>query len=354
MGDNVARQAGSRSEQHVNIDKRPAEPSRKRPLDDRDDRTPPETPAPPTKYLKPSPAVAKDDLSARVVAQHYNARPEVGREKRKDSPILQLKNFNNWVKSVLINKYTRRGDNVLDFCCGKGGDLLKWSKANINHLVGVDIADVSIEQAQQRFAQGRGSRFQAKFFAADCFTERIVDRLPRPDHVFDLVNCQFAFHYSFETEEKVRMGLKNITGNLRPGGMFIGTIPNAYWLVRKVEAAEGLEFGNSILKIKFETKRPYKEFGHKYWFELKDAIDDCPEYLVNFRTFERLASEYGLELVYKKPLHELYEEESRDPQYKELLYRMNVVNDQGTMSADEWESTGLYMAFAFRKRDGRK
>ncbi|KAJ3010538.1 mRNA cap guanine-N7 methyltransferase [Thoreauomyces humboldtii] len=295
-----------------------------------------------------SPAKSAPDL-AREVAQHYNARPEVGRERRQESPILHLKNFNNWVKSILINKYTRRGDCALDLCCGKGGDLLKWSKAQISQLVACDIADVSVEQARQRFGQGRGNRFGATFFAADCFATPIQEMFPK-DCRINTVSCQFALHYSFETEEKARIAMRNITSNLQPGGTFIGTIPNAYWIVKQLRAAEGLSFGNSVLKIKFEQKDSYPRFGHKYWFELKDAIDDCPEYLLNFPTLVSLAEEYGMELLYKKSFHDLFEEESRNPQYRDLLNRMRVMNEEGTMSADEWEVAGLYLAFAFRKK----
>ncbi|KAJ3042706.1 mRNA cap guanine-N7 methyltransferase [Rhizophlyctis rosea] len=231
--------------------------------------------------------------SASTVAQHYNARPEVGRERRQESPILRLKNFNNWVKSILIGRHARRGFRVLDLCCGKGGDLLKWSKAQVGDLIGVDIADVSVEQARQRFREGR-HRFNARFFAKDCFAS---------------------------------------------GGHFVGTVPNAYWLVKQLQniKGDGLTFGNSILTITFDQKKDYPMFGHKYFFELKDAIDNCPEYLLYFPKLVELANEYGLELVTKKVFHEFYQEAVKEEANRQLLYRMNVVNAEGTMSADEWE-----------------
>ena len=44
---------------------------------------------------------------------------------------------------------------------------------------------------------------------------------------FDIVTCQFAFHYCFESIEQADCMLKNITNRLRPGGYFIGTTTDA-------------------------------------------------------------------------------------------------------------------------------
>jgi len=51
------------------------------------------------------------------------------------------------------------------------------------------------------------------------------------DIQFDLVSCQFSFHYSFESLAQAEMMLQNACECLKPGGYFIGTIPNGYELM---------------------------------------------------------------------------------------------------------------------------
>ena len=76
------------------------------------------------------------DGNSQVVAHHYNKREEKGLAERNKSRIVYMRNFNNWIKSQLISEYLEKiKDNnfgrplrVLDMCCGKGGDLLKWLK----------------------------------------------------------------------------------------------------------------------------------------------------------------------------------------------------------------------------------
>lgn len=115
--------------------------------------------------------------NAAEVASHYNSRPEVGVEHREFSPIIGLKKFNNWIKSVLIGKFAYRerdrgrpGANVLDLGAGKGGDLNKWKQARIGLYVAMDIAETSMDQARERWQSMRGNKFEAHFFAFDCFS----------------------------------------------------------------------------------------------------------------------------------------------------------------------------------------
>ncbi|WVF66975.1 hypothetical protein IAT40_001718 [Kwoniella sp. CBS 6097] len=293
-----------------------------------------------------------------AVANHYNARPEVGVEGREFSPIIGLKKFNNWIKSVLIGKFAHRSQGrVLDLGCGKGGDLNKWKQARIRLYVGIDIADTSIEQAESRYQRMRSS-FDGYFFAYDCFSKPISNILPEQLQVKDLydnVTMQFCMHYAFESASKARMMIENVSRYLRRGGVFMGTIPNADLLLSRLDALpeddEELRFGNSCYYVQFTERKHKGIYGHQYRFFLTDAVEDVPEYVVYWENFEALALEYGLKLLYKKPFHDILQEEKETRDFGPLLGKMGVVNGQGesAMDEDQWEAANIYMAFAFEK-----
>ena len=221
-----------------------------------------------------------------VVRQHYNAVPQRGREWRKtDSRIKGLRSFNNWIKSTIIHKFSPSEPGreplplkVLDIGCGKGGDLGKWQQAPqpVELYVGVDPAEVSITQAQERFLQlrsgggrggrgGRGSRggfqggrpqriFDAEFFAMDAFTYSLGQHIPiirevgfgpgerwGPGGGFDVVSMMFCMHYAFESETKARGMLENVAGSLKKGGRFLGVAPNSDAIRSGVEAFHQLQ-----------------------------------------------------------------------------------------------------------------
>jgi mRNA (guanine-N7-)-methyltransferase len=311
-----------------------------------------------------------------VVRQHYNAVPERGREWRKtESKIKGLRSFNNWVKSTLIQKFSpdenfvARFDDtkdwaddsqgpppaadqkllVLDLGCGKGGDLGKWQLAPqpVDLYVGLDPANISIEQARGRYDQmrsGRGQRgrrpppaiFHAEFYPKDCFGEWLgdidiiqqvgIDANAGPGGSimasryggggFDIVTSMFAIHYAFETEEKTRQMLSNVAGCLKKGGRFLGVCPNsdvisshvsAFHKQRKereaakpaepegpedgeVEEDERAQWGNDIYRVQFPGATPEDgvfrpPFGWKYSYFMKEAVEEVPEYVVPWEAF---------------------------------------------------------------------
>ena len=70
------------------------------------------------------------------------------------------------------------------------------------------------------------------FFLSDLFVqEALSEKLDDPELLFDICSCQFVYHYSFESEQKAEMMLRNACERLKPGGFFIGTTPDAYELM---------------------------------------------------------------------------------------------------------------------------
>ncbi|EPZ31174.1 hypothetical protein O9G_001085 [Rozella allomycis CSF55] len=93
-----------------------------------------------------------------------------------------------------------------------------------------------------------------------------------------------------------------------------------------------------------------KEFGCEYTFNLKEAVESVPEYLVYKETLERIAREEGLELVYWKNFTEMYYDFCAEEPFQSMLTRMNVLNKQGSIDPEDWEVIALYSSFAFKKK----
>jgi mRNA (guanine-N7-)-methyltransferase len=316
---------------------------------------------------------------------------------------------------------------VLDIGCGKGGDLYKWQQApqTVDLYVGLDPAEVSIDQARERYRSmanrggggGRGGRgghhrrppriFDSRFHVKDCYAETIGDidivrqvgfsaSNVSSSRGFDVVSMMFCMHYAFETEEKARQMLKNVSGALKKGGRFLGCIPNSDVISSKVaafnqrmeekkkakaagaetgsppkdkedgeleegeereegEAEETASWGNDIYRVRFPGATPADgifrpPFGWKYNFFLHEAVEEVPEYVVPWEAFRALAEDYNLELQYHKPFGEVWDTEKGDRELGALSERMGV-RDRHTgdllVSPEEMEAAKFYMAFCF-------
>ncbi len=281
-------------------------------------------------------------MASHTVTNHYNQRPNASRDVRAQSAIRQLRGFNNWVKSVLIRQVTqgKQALAVLDLCGGKGGDLGKWDRANIEKYTLVDVAATSVKHARERYAAQR-YRFQAIFAVADAF----APKLP-VNGLFDVVSCQFALHYSFETQARAEQLFKTVARLLKPGGAFIGTIPD--WRVLTAKRKQhGERFGNSVYTIAFDKATGTSPYGQRYTFTLQDAIDACPEYTVPMHTLKTLAASVGLKLELVLNFHQVYTRFSQGA--RALMQRMGCFDARGQLPAEQWAVAELYLAFVFRK-----
>ena len=315
-----------------------------------------------------------DKTIALKVANAYDHLQDRGREGRQSSDILHLKNFNNWIKATLVQAFASKPClRVLDLACGKLGDLLKWKNNGVQYYCGIDISRQAVEDASVRFNDvARTSSIKAKIIRADL---GIIDlnqaNIFQSDEQFDAISIQFALHYLFQTEARILNFFRNIAGRLAPGGIFIGTIPDAAVLLRRLRDLEEEEtaFGNSIYSIEFTKSAKQAQYalsnhpyGVKYNFYLAESVDHVDEYLVPYELLERLAQSIGLIPLQKDNFHNWFQRLT-NPHHNihhdgllnitnqdamALLKRMNVLDIEGTITPEEWEVAGLYRVFAFR------
>lgn len=226
---------------------------------------------------------------------------------------------------------------------------------------------------------------------------------------FNLISCQFVVHYMFNKFENVRSLLFNVSYLLESGGLFFGTTTDCFEIMRRWDEAArcgdggGLPhhssfnshtedkdqlpsiehrpniIGNDIYSIDFSkvTTRPPPLFGAEITFKLDELIN-CPEYLVYFPAFTRMAQDFQLDLIYCRNFMDFYSEycqkerkllinmdalkrfpfedpeENDSPSYAHARLAYNQLNRPnsyiGTLSKEEWQAATIYLCFIFRKR----
>lgn len=334
------------------------------------------------------------DGGGNAIATHYNHLPESGRRMRTKSRIYFMRNFNNWVKSVLLKTFQDRlqregqrdGINALDLGCGKGGDLLKWRKGNVRKLICTDIAGTSIEQCRNRYElsckQTRGKIYQAEFLVADSGIQQLAELYKNPKQSFDLSSCQFVVHYSFESETQATMMVRNLCENVRKGGYFIGTTVNSDVLRERLDGSDTNSFGNSVYQVAFDSKDEFKDYGHRYNFKLEGVVD-CHEFVLKRQVMVRIAEKFGMKLVLWQTFSDFFAANCRSRENKDLLKTIKALEEYpsvnrsgeepndyshaeevitdikkrkpgsnpkvGTLSLSEWDAASLYIVFAFKK-----
>jgi mRNA (guanine-N7-)-methyltransferase len=102
----------------------------------------------------------------RNVRDFYHEKPKQTRQEREASPLIHVRKFNNFIKSVVISTTLDQipGDSlaVLDLCGGTGGDFPKFQHCRrVKEVALVDISPDSVAEAERRWRNGR-STFRAR------------------------------------------------------------------------------------------------------------------------------------------------------------------------------------------------
>ena len=263
----------------------------------------------------------------------------------------RMKHFHNlFVKhKLIVGASPRSRGTLIDYACGKAGDLPKWISAHLAFVLGIDISRDNLENRldgsaaryltskknkrytpDALFAHGDSSRNikngdGLKTSAANQVISSVFGLSPKTDAVsagngvaaqygvardgFDVSSCQFAMHYMFKSVDTLRGFLRNLAECTKLGGHFIGTAYDGkkiFELLKPFPADRGdqiIEDGVKIWEVvkgypaggKFEDS--VQSLGHEIHVFQESINQRITEYLVNFDYFDHMMELYGFSLV---------------------------------------------------------
>jgi hypothetical protein len=133
-------------------------------------------------------------------------KPKEEEEYTKESIFSRMRKFHNFIKADLIGEIAAhfkkpRIISLLDISVGKGGDIQKWERADIDVVYGIDPDAESIEEAKERLItyvkEGRVKTSRNYTFEQ----KTITDPNTNIRNKFDIVSCHFTLHYFFVNDE---------------------------------------------------------------------------------------------------------------------------------------------------------
>lgn len=258
--------------------------------------------------------------------KHYGEKvKELGQASR-----ASYREFNNlikahqicWVCNVITRNMNEKNLNVIDLCCGRGGDITKWSRHSLSLLFMTDASLECVSEAAARYSTKKGMSlrclekkgFKAAFAVHDAFDckqknlmKDILKRV-RGGYPFHIASCQFSIHYSCSDESNLEYFVSCISASLASGGIFIGTTVSDQ-CIAKIFKTHGSDFVTNRFEIHFPSASAaaLKEcdddlsqlpFGIKYFITVEDSVSNLPEYIVPWEKFRRICERHSLILIY--------------------------------------------------------
>ena len=181
-------------------------------------------------------------------------------------PKSDIRTNHNNIKRDLILNHLEGCKDILDMGFGRGGDLPKYKQLNVSSIVGIDPDESSLIEAKKRAENLEMTKILSTRHGS-------TDKIYHPKERYDAIVSNFAFHYFFENEKYLKCVLDVFKTILRPGGKFIGIVPDAVKILHatsknngRYEDAEGnviyrdpskTGWGNYNEKVAFSVQGPF-------------------------------------------------------------------------------------------------
>jgi mRNA (guanine-N7-)-methyltransferase len=151
----------------------------------------------------------------------YYQKKETKKEREKDI-MINVRNYNNRIKSEYIEKViqekqkTNKKIHILDLGSGRGGDINKINKENIDYI-GIENSEDNVKEANNRLSNLKNKKANIQYIVQD-FTELFDLK-----QTFDIILCNFAIHYSFRSEQSLYNYMMNLHVHSKINTLFVIT-----------------------------------------------------------------------------------------------------------------------------------
>ena len=255
-----------------------------------------------------------------------------------------LRDFHNmFVKKTIIQSVSKKGNTLIDYACGKGGDFPKWIASKLSFVFGIDISKDNIENRingacarflnykkefdqmpYALFVHGNSSQnirtgkamlsdkaiaITKSVFGTNAADIRLGPAVSRQhgkgSDGFDISSCQFAVHYMFENNTTFYNFLRNVAECTKLNGYFIGTCYDGKAVFNMLRRKPYVDIYAGDKKV-WSIAKDYEQesfadddssLGYQISVYQESINQTLPEYLVNFDFFITAMEKYGFIIV---------------------------------------------------------
>ena len=310
-----------------------------------------------------------------------------------------LREFHNFIKSLIIYTYAGIKNNkkleVLDYGCGKGGDIMKFYHSKAKECLCFDVDYTGINSGPhsaikkyQKLKKTYPDFPNMVFFQADGslplefsrqksvvnndhsikILEKFFDKNPKK---YDYINVQFTAHYYFENENSLKNFMDNLEKYTRPSGYvaitcFDGDLVNEAFKDKDVIDIEYTDKG--VVRTVFKVIKKYDKYEEKVGKAIDVHLpvfnDDTTvtEYLVpkklmisemkkrNFRLVERETFKDIFDKLYS--FFNDYSHLESNEQNKQYYSKAKKYYDKDdSINLECYKYTNLNVFYIFQKKD---
>ena len=235
----------------------------------------------------------------------------------------KMRKFHNFIKLKLISHAKRltNGTTLLDIAVGRGGDLFKWKEAGFKTIVGFDPHRESLQEAQNRLKEQLALKKKipfTKYYHLDALDRNVLSKLRSleqnvrglkddgTNNTYDVVSCQFAFHYFAKEQSDLNHVLNLVSSKLNNGGLFVGTATDGDIIHNILNNGD---VNLKLLQLKRVDSSTYSfniasKSANKTYFDVKGA---SLEHYLYKRQFIETAKEYGLKVINIESFYNWYQ-----------------------------------------------